>query len=162
MPYLLDTNIFISAHRVHYPIDIMTSYWAKIKDLAFSQEIFSIDKVKKEIYKNEDDLKRWCESNLPDDFFKDSSSCISKYRDVVKWAARDPRYTQQAINEFLEADEADAWLVSYAWEYNMKLVTYEISQPNIKRKIKIPEACVEFNLIFKNPIDMLRELNQQI
>jgi hypothetical protein len=47
--YLLDTNIFIQAHRVSYPFDIFNSFWEKIIELAERGNIISIDKVKMEI-----------------------------------------------------------------------------------------------------------------
>lgn len=68
MQYVLDSNIFIQAHRSVYPLDVVPSFWNKIKALAEAGTIISIDKVKKELYKNEDDLKDWCKSSLPDDF----------------------------------------------------------------------------------------------
>lgn len=61
--FLVDTNFFIQAHRVSYPFDVVPSFWNKVKDLADNDKIFSIDKVKDEIYINEDDLKKWCQSN---------------------------------------------------------------------------------------------------
>jgi len=35
-------------------------------------------------------------------------------------------YRQRALNEFLDADEADAWLVAYALEHGLSIVTYEV------------------------------------
>ncbi|MEX0771303.1 MAG: DUF4411 family protein, partial [Balneolaceae bacterium] len=32
--YVLDTNIFIQAHRVTYPLDVATSFWNALKKLA--------------------------------------------------------------------------------------------------------------------------------
>jgi hypothetical protein len=65
-----------------------------------------------------------------------------------------------ALNEFLNADEADAFIVAYALvdPSNRVLVTHEISQPNRRNKIKIPEACSEFNVQFVNTMDMFRQL----
>lgn len=69
--FIVDSNFFIQAHRSIYPLDVVQSFWTKIKSLADKGTILSIDKVKKEIYDNsshEDELKIWCEANLPDDF----------------------------------------------------------------------------------------------
>jgi Domain of unknown function (DUF4411) len=83
--------------------------------LADSGKIISIDKVKNEIYKNDDELKRWCLANLPQDFFKDTTTIITEYSQVAIWAAsKSNHYFPNAIAEFLDADEADAWLVSFA------------------------------------------------
>ncbi len=63
--YVVDSNFFIQAHRVNYPLDVAFSFWNKVKQLADYGKIISIDKVKQEIYQNEDALKPWCVTNLP-------------------------------------------------------------------------------------------------
>ena len=54
--YLVDSNFFIQAHRVTYPLDVVTSFWSKVKKLAIDGKIISIDKVKGEIFENDDEL----------------------------------------------------------------------------------------------------------
>ena len=113
--YLVDSNFFIQAHRATYPLDIATGFWNKVKQLANSGVIVSIDKVKKELYDKNDELEEWCKLNLPDNFFKDSSEIISDYRRVTSWAvSMSSRYMPSAISEFLDAEEADAFLVAFA------------------------------------------------
>ncbi len=159
--YVVDTNFFIQAHRAGYPLDIAQSYWKAIQQLAIAGKIISIDKVKDEIYRNEDVLKRWCGENLPEDFFKNTSGTMDAYSQVVAWAIsmRD-HYKPRALNEFLEAGEADAFLIAFALTdvQNRIIVTQEISQPNIKSKIKIPEASKALNVRYVNTIQMFRQL----
>ncbi len=71
-------------------------------------------------------------------------------------------YNQNAINEFLDADEADAFLVAYSLAdvNNRCIVTYEVSDVNRKNKVKIPEPCNAFNVRFLNTTEMLRELGE--
>ena len=162
--YVVDSNFFIQAHRVNYPLDVAKSFWSKVKQLSEQGKIVSIDKVKKEIFDHQDDLKKWCEKNLPENFFKETTEVILNYRQVAVWASsRQEQYTQNAIAEFLNADEADAWLVAYSHAdiTNRVIVTQEKSQPEIRRKIKIPEACAPFDINFVDTIQMLRELGEQ-
>lgn len=162
--YVVDSNFFIQAHRANYPLDVATSFWRKVKQLADSRKIISIDKVKKEIFDHQDDLKTWCENNLPDDFFKDTTTVVTSYSQVATWASsRSGHYFPTAIAEFLDADEADAWLVSYAHadRANRIIVTHEKSQPDRKNKVKIPEACAPFNINFVDTIEMLRQLGER-
>ncbi len=84
--YVLDSNFFIEAHRLHYPIDIAFGFWNKVRDLAELGKIISIDKVKNELYDNNDALEEWCRSNLPDTFFKKSSKILAEYIRVSNWA----------------------------------------------------------------------------
>ncbi len=161
--YIVDSNFFIQAHRAYYPIDVIQSFWTKVKQLANEGKIKSIDKVKTEIYSHEDELKVWCEENLPDDFFLDTSSTLDDYAEIVVWAnSMSDFYRPLAIQEFLSADLADPWLVAYAKANGCTIVTYEKSEPNRKSRIKIPEVCNQFGVKYLNTVDLLRELNESI
>ncbi len=161
--YVIDSNFFIEAHRANYPLDVAPSFWNKVKQLAFEGKIISIDKVKKEIYQNEDALKQWCAANLPKDFFVDSSHVMVEYTQVAAWSAsRTPAYLQNALAEFLDADEADAHLVAFvlADKSNRVVVTQEKSEPNKINRVKIPDACKALNVQFVNVIEMFRQLGE--
>ena len=161
--YIVDSNFFIQAHRINYPLDIASSFWNKVKELAESGKIISIDKVKSELYDKNDALEDWCKANLPEDFFKSTDEVMAEYGRVSTWAiSMSHHYLPNALNEFLDADEADAFLVAYslADSSNRIIVTQEISQPNRKNKIKIPEACNPINVRFLNTIEMFRELGE--
>ena len=164
--YLVDSNFFIQAHRAYYPLDVVTSFWVKISELAGQNKIISIDKVKNEIYDNsthEDELKAWCVAHLPESFFNSSEDVIAKYVDIVNWAnSMNHHYKPSAIEEFLGTDLADSWLVAFAMAKDCTIVTYEKSEPLGKRRIKIPEVCNQFGVRYVNTVDMLRELNENI
>ncbi len=160
--FIVDTNFFIQAHRANYPLDIAITFWQKVKELADQGKIISIDKVKNEIYQNDDELKTWCVNNLPNDFFKDSSDTIDEYSQVVIWAnSKSDHYLPKAMEEFLDADEADAWIVAYAISNSYIITTHEKSQPERKNRIKIPEPCNVFGIIYMDTIEMFRELQVQ-
>lgn len=163
MVYVVDSNFFIQAHRVNYPLDIAFSFWIKVKELAESGRIISIDKVKDELYDKNDVLEDWCKANLPDDFFKSTDDVMAEYGSVTAWAiSMNTHYLANALNEFLAADEADAFLVAYslADKENRVILTHEVSQPNRKNRIKIPEACAPYNVRYLNTIEMLREIGE--
>ena len=69
-------------------------------------------------------------------------------------------YTPRAIQEFLETDLADPWLIAMAMSNGFTIVTYEKSEPARKNRIKIPEVCNQFNVRYINTIEMMRELNE--
>jgi len=96
--YVIDTNFFIQAHRVTYPLDVVPSFWNKVRELAEYDKIISIDKVKKEIFNNDDELKEWCENNLSPNFWKDSNNNPLEYSKIATWgASQTTRYAQKAI-----------------------------------------------------------------
>ncbi|QQS29841.1 MAG: DUF4411 family protein [Sphingobacteriales bacterium] len=161
--FIVDSNFFIEAHRATYPLDVAQSFWNKVKQLAEDEKIVSIDKVKIELFDHEDALKHWCVSNLPQDFFKDTTTVIQQYSQVATWAASmSSHYLPSALSEFLDANEADAYLVAYALANSATRIvtTQEISQPNKRNKIKIPEACNAFGVQYCNTIEMFRRLGE--
>jgi len=126
--FIVDSNFFIQAHRSTYPLDVANSFWIKVKELVDAGTIISIDKVRDEIYSNEDDLKGWCQANLPKDFFLDTSTVLNEYASVVNWAqTRSGHYKPEAISEFMATDEADAWLVATGLNKNLPIIMHEKS-----------------------------------
>ncbi len=102
--------------------------------------------------------------NLPEDFFKDTDQIFTAYGQVANWAmTKSNHYLPNALSEFLDANEADAWLVAYSLEDvgNRIIVTHEKSQPEVKKKIKIPEACAPFKINFVDTIEMFRQLGER-
>jgi hypothetical protein len=161
--YIVDSNFFIQAHRTTYPLDVAIGFWNKIRKLADSRLIVSIDKVKKEIYNKNDALKSWCKLHLPPDFFRSTDDLLDEYGKVTSWAlSRRNHYLPNALNEFLDADEADAFIIAYCLSepaYKI-LVTYETSEPGRKNKIKIPDCCIALGVSYTNPIQMFRQLGE--
>ncbi|GAB4327009.1 MAG: DUF4411 family protein [Bacteroidales bacterium] len=161
--YVLDSNFFIQAHRSYYPIDVATGFWNKVRQLAEDGKVLSIDKVRQELYDKNDDLENWCRNNLPADFFKDTSVVMQAYSKVTAWVmSKRDHYLPKAIIEFLDADEADAFLVAYCLTdpVNRVLVTQEISEPGRQSKVKIPDACIALNVSYMNTIEMFRQLGE--
>lgn len=161
-PYLVDSNFFIQASRAYYPLDVAPGFWEKVQQLASDGKIASIDKVRDELSKNKDDLQFWIDANLNDDFWKDTSTVLHEYGLVAAWAAsKSTHYKPKAINEFLDAAEADAWLIAYALKHKLTIVTYEVSAPDGKSKVKIPDVCDQFKVLHVNTIQMLRNLGEK-
>ncbi|MDP4274889.1 MAG: DUF4411 family protein [Bacteroidota bacterium] len=161
--YIVDSNFFIQAHRATYPLDIAKGFWNKVKQLADSGTIISIDKVKKELYNKNDDLEKWCKANLPDNFFKNTAEVINEYGKVTAWAlSMSHHYMQNAINEFLDVDEADAFLIAYSLADidDRFIVTQEISAPQKLSKIKIPDCCNALGVKYRTIIEMFREIGE--
>jgi hypothetical protein len=161
--YIVDSNFFIQAHRETYPLDVAFGFWKKVKQLADEYRIISIDKVRDELFDKNDALEVWCKENLPHNFFKDTSNVLNEYKLVTNWAlSRSGHYSQNAINEFLAANEADAFIVAFALNDSASrtIVTQEVSRPEMKSKIKIPEPCNALNIRYIKTIEMFRELRE--
>ena len=155
--YIVDSNFFIQAHRMSYPLDIAVGFWNAVKQLADSGVISSIDKVRDEIYKNDDELKLWMTENLPNDFFHSTKNVLSEYAILANWAnSKSSLYNRKAIDDFLNFDEADAWLIAYCKAHALTLVTQELVNTGSKKKIKIPDVCIENSVNYCDLITMFR------
>lgn len=71
-------------------------------------------------------------------------------------------YLPNALNEFLDADEADAFVIAYClMEPTARVVvTQETSDPRRRNRIKIPDCCNALGVTFTNTIEMFRQLGE--
>lgn len=98
--------------------------------------------------------------NLPPQFFCDtdnSSDVLKNYQQLIGWSSSNTQFTINAKTEFAQYDEADAWIVAFALSNRLSVVSQEIFNENIKRKILIPNVCQEFNVRHIDTFTLLRE-----
>ena len=155
MSYLLDTNIFIRSKN-EMPMDIFQGFWQRLSELAQNGEIYSSIKVKEEIDKGNDELKQWCNERLPRDFFLPFEAYV-EYANLMTWANNNPVFSVPAKQEF--AIVADAYLVATAAATGMKVVTFETADPNCKKRVKIPDACIALGVEYCSLNDLLHALD---
>lgn len=166
MKYIIDSNVFIEAHRGMLPVDVAISFWNKIKELGVENKIFSLDKVKDEIFKNTDDLKQWMKQSLRKDFFlQTTSEILDKIQDIVLWTTNNNFYTKKAKEIFLRMDTADIYLVAFGiFDTDTTIVTRETTKltnsKDVLGKISIPDVCKHFNIRCIQPAQMFRELGE--
>lgn len=161
MIYLIDTNIFVETKKRFAPINVGLSFWAMINRLAVAGTIASIDKVKDEINVLGDDLTTWSASQLPQGFFLSTSTAavLRRYATIINWA-NNGFFTPAAKNEFARNTTADAFLIAMAATapHNVKVVTYETSEPARRNKVKIPDAAASVGVTCITLVDMMNEL----
>ncbi|ABB14902.1 DUF4411 family protein [Carboxydothermus hydrogenoformans] len=159
--YLLDTNVFVEAARRYYAFDLVPAFWRILIDHAKNGDVLSIDWVKDEIVRNQDELSKWiktifhnwCNStNQPD--------VINAYREIMEWVNSNDQFLEEAKAEF--ASGADGWLIAYAKVKGCILVTHEKYNPNIRKKVPIPNVCKAFNVPYIDTFDMMRNLGVKI
>ncbi|TXK93849.1 hypothetical protein BMR02_14640 [Methylococcaceae bacterium HT1] len=143
--YLIDANVFIQAKNFHYRFDFCAAFWQWLQEGNQTDVIYSIDKVLKELKngKAEDKVRLWAEA-MPGDFFLDDvkdPKVMEEYAQLIQWATTNTHYKQQAKNEFARFEVADAFLIATAKAYDYTLVTHELSNPQSKKRILIPDAA---------------------
>lgn len=157
--FVLDTNVFIEAAKRYYAFDIAPRFWSELVHHAGASNIISIDRVKDELARGNDDLAQWANGEFHSYFASTATQDVVKvYGEIMRWAHRQAQFSQQVKADFARADNADAWLVAYAMAKGCVVVTHEEYNPNIQRKIPIPNVCQAFGVSYVDTFEMLRRL----
>lgn len=158
--YLLDANAFIEAKDRYYGFDICPGYWSSLLVQHNYRRLYSIDRISDELNELDDVVKQWIEDKVPDTFFKktEDQAVIEKFQEMVNWVYSQPQFTDAARTEF--ASVADGWVIAYAAVNGLIVVTHELFAPEAKRKVPMPNVCVEFDVEYVDTFSMLRELGE--
>lgn len=156
--FVLDTNVLIFCHRQIYPFEIAPAFWRQLVEKG-GQRIILLDKVKDEIYKNEDQLSSWLREN--EDYFTTKivgeAFVIRHYSKIITAIKENQQYRETAKSEF--ASIADSWICAYGIAYKDIIVTEEKYEPNIKKTIKIPNICKQFGINYIGLLEFMRKLD---
>ena len=159
--YVLDADVFMTAARRYYAFDIAPVFWELLVNNASKGRLLSIDHVKADIDRGKDELTswasgyfhKWFDSTAQDDVVQD-------YRRIISWAQGQNQYTVAAKADFARA--SDGWLVAYAKAKGYTVVTNETYDPNIRRRIKIPNVCKAFKVPYVDTFKLLRDLGVKL
>jgi esterase/lipase len=159
--YLIDSNIFIEAHRRYYAFNLCPGFWKSLLWLHGQGHILSLDKVKDELTEETDDLEDWAKNTMPKSGFapSDDSMVVELYGKIQIWAQNNSQFIDAAKEEF--AQVADPWLIAFARAHEMVLVTHEQYVPQVKKRIPIPNVCREFGVRHANTFEMLTAFQVQ-
>ena len=155
--YLLDSNVFIQAARRYYAFDLAPRFWEALVLQADAGQIRSIDRVKSELKRGKDGLATWAIEAFSAAFAStDDTDVIRSFAEIMTWVQAQGQYSDAAKADF--ARGADGWLVAYARLNNCVVVTHEVLDPNVRRRVPIPNVCEVFGVIFMDTFEMLRAL----
>ncbi len=149
--YLLDTNVFISAHRYHYGFEFHPGFWEWLIHANTEGKVFSIGKVFHEICEKEDMLTGWAREHQ-DNFFLDLPTDIEFHLNSISKYIHE-EYQFPHVKKFLKG--ADSYLIALAWFKKFKFVTHEVHKSS-RKKIRIPSVCKNFGVEYISPFEMLR------
>ncbi len=116
---MLDTNIFVEAHRRYYAQDLCPGFWECLTHYCREGRVLSIDRVRDELMEgpsdqdNPDKLVEWVKTT-PNDLFKPSAeqSVIEAFEEMMNWVKGNAQFRPEAKTEF--ANVADGWVAAYA------------------------------------------------
>lgn len=157
--YILDANIFIDAHRRYYSFDICPGYWNWLERKHKEGSVFSIEKVYDELIRKEDKVSEWAKKMYMRKFFKkdNNEATISKVEELRSWAA-EGIFEPEAVDKF--CDSTDIFLVAYAKAHDFVVATNEVYDENIKKKVKIPNACEFIDVEYIDTFQLLRKVGE--
>jgi hypothetical protein len=155
--YVLDANVFIEAHKRYYAFDLCPGYWAALLSHHHGGRLCSIGRVRDELVGKGDPLSDWVHG-MPDSFFAETGdpSISALFGKVVTWVQAQPQYLAAAKAAF--AAGADGWLIAYAKAQSLIVATDEIPNPDIKRRVPIPDVCDAFGVEYLDTFKLLRTL----
>lgn len=158
--YLLDSNVFIEAKKRYYSFKVCPGFWEALLTNYRKGTVRSIDLVRAEMVDLEDELSEWVCNSVPEDFFDSTNETDvwTHYAALQSWALKHPLFKPEAKAEFAARKLADPWLIAYAKAFDFVVVTHETYQKDRINRIKIPNACVEFDVKYIDAFQMLDEL----
>ena len=162
-PYLMDSDVLITAKNLYYAFDICPGFWKSLLHHHQEGQVFSIDRVRNELLagRRTENLVQWVMEEVPKSFFVpvETDEVARAYTEIMMWVQRHSAYLDHAKAKF--ATGADGWLVAYAQVRGATVVTNEQPAPSSKKYVKLPDVCDEFRVPRKNTFDMLRALGAQ-
>jgi len=159
-PYILDSDVFITAKNRYYAFEICPGFWDGLVRLFREGRINSIDRIRRELLagSESEDLVMWVRHDLPAEFFAstDAEDVIGAFAEVMLWVQRNPQYLDRAVAKF--ATEADGWLVAYAMVHGTTVVTNEQPRPQSTTRVLLPDVCDHFQVARSDVFNMLKTL----
>jgi len=156
--YVLDANVFIEAKDRYYGFPLCPGFWKALTEEHKNKRVYSIDKVRDELSDEGDELSTWAKDTVPKTFFKETQdqAVITAFQEMVAWVNFESQFTSAAKAEFASA--ADGWVIAHAKVNGMIVVTHEEYAPDVKRKVPMPNVCLEFGVDYINTFEMLGDL----
>ena len=154
--FVLDTNIFIEAHRRYYARDICPGFWECLIHLALAEKLQSIERVREEILEP-DKLVKWAHQ-APEELFVSTTEqpVIEAYAQMLAWVQKNSQFRFDAKEEF--ARVADGWVAAYAKVHDAVVVTHEVFRANVRKRVPLANVCQEFNIAYCDTFEMLHQL----
>jgi hypothetical protein len=157
--YLIDSDVLMQAHRMYYAFDICPGFWESILFHHGQNRIFCINQVKDEIKGGDKDaLYKWAHDVAPAELFSSTEDPVIAecYARIIRWVQSE-KFTEAAKEEY--AKSADGWIIAYAKAKGYTVVTSETFEKDRRNKVKIPNACKQFDVPCIDTFSMLRSLS---
>ena len=161
MLYLLDANVLISAHELHYPLKRIPQFWSWILVKADAGMVKMPAEIYDEIAVSTGELRDWITAPDCGKKLKLSGQVDgSILRKVISEG-----YASDLTESELEQVGRDPFLIAYAIPLtpHVTIVTREIAKPSKKRQNrKVPDVCGHFGVRCITDFQLFHELDFKI
>lgn len=161
MTYLFDSNTFMEAARLYYSFELAPGFWEWLTSDRMKADIASVESVRDEISKGTGDLVNWS-TTAPAGFWRPVAAVtVDAAAALSEWATDPARnFKQSAVDEFLSS--CDYWLIAEGMATGLTVVTREVSAPESRKRIKIPDACKPFGVPCEQPFPVYQKLGLKL
>lgn len=156
MAYVLDADILIQAKDEYYAFDLCPGFWDWLDRENTAGRLFSVNAVKDELERGNDELSRWARDRGAAFFAPVDERTNGAMAAVAGWVQAGD-FRDDAKRIFLAA--ADPWLIAHALAHGHMVVTHEVHVDGQKNKVKIPTVCKALNVPCVRTLEMLRKEN---
>jgi hypothetical protein len=151
--YCLDANIFIQSKNGPYGFDIVPRFWAWIDEMCSQSIVYSSIMVYNELVEGTDQLSVWVKDRRAR-FVEPSQEVQSMLSDIAGYVLSS--YEPHQAEAFLGG--ADPWVIAQGKTDGSTVVTHEALASPSSKKVKIPNVCAHFGVLYVNLYDMMRTL----
>ena len=156
MAYLLDSNTFIEAKNGYYHFDVCPGFWDWILARHEAGDVFSVEKVGKELSEGTDELATWAVGSAAGLFAVPDAATITQMKRVAEWVMRQP-YDEKSRAKFFS--KADPFLIAHALAHGHTVITHETRVPESSRKVKVPNVCEALGVPWMHSFSLLKKEN---
>ena len=146
----------MAAHHDYYARDLCPGFWECLEHYSRDGRLLSIDRVRNEI-RSPKDLVKWVKQ-APSELFASSAQqqVVDAFSGMQQWVQGNDQFLPLAKDEF--ARVGDGWIAAYAKVYNAVVVTNEVFNPNVRKRVPLPNVCREFCVSYLDTFELLRDL----
>lgn len=148
---MLDTNVFLDAFERYYRPGTFPGVLDWLKLAAGAGAVCSIPQVRDEI-KSPGNQKTL--ASFPSSLFQEfDGKSDQRLMEINRWVSNVDRFKPSATHRFLRG--ADPSVIAFAKAHSLTVVTAEVSNPNSRNRVRIPDVCAAFGVPVMNLPDML-------
>lgn len=149
--YVLDTNTLIG-FSVWIPIDLNKTFWEKLGESLQKGDWILLDVVVDEIKYENDGLKKWCDAQK-------KKGLQRNITDIHRNRAVEINNTYKMIDEATGKSTVDTYLIAYAEENKLTVLSRESYRENSTDLYKVPDVCKKLNIrSIKRPKEFLQAI----